>query len=254
MKMAEKNKIGELQARRRWNCPDEATIGAYIDGALDEQASGRLGNHLSDCTHCRELVAATVKLQRVENLPEVPANLMRKAREAGQAELRVWWQNGWRWAPASSAAAALVCAGLIISVWRAPQDVALPKRAAPAGPAITKFEETRPDRAMPSEQERNPKHSEAAPTMIAPQEGQVVARKDLRFSWNAVPEAISYEVRVVTLEGDLVWEESCRGTEVRVPDRLALSSGKYFVMVSATMGSGRMRKASPVEFEVANAQ
>lgn len=256
MKMAEKNKIGELEARRRWSCPGEAAIGAYIDGALDEQASGRVANHLSDCAYCRKLVAATVKSQRAENVPEVPANLMRRAREAGQEQgkRQVWWQSAWRWAPASSAAAALVCAGLIITLWRAPQDVGIPKQAAPTGPAISKVEETRPAEAAPSEQERKPRHYEAAPTVIAPQGGQVVSRKGLRFSWNPVPGAISYEVRVVTSEGDLVWEGRSEGTEMRVPDGLTLSSGKYFVMTSATLDSGRTRTASPVEFQVANAQ
>jgi len=258
MKMAEPNKIenrSERQARRRWNCPDEATIGAYIDGSLGEQASGRLVNHLADCGYCRELVAATVKLQSGEEPAEVPASLMQRARALGEAQTRQWsWRRVWRWAPASSAAAALACAGLILAVWRAPQEAAIPKQPAPTSPAIAKFEPMRAGETAQSEQERKPKGYETAPTMIAPQPGQVMSRKNLKFSWAAVPTAVGYQVRVVTLEGDLVWEGSSGTTGLRVPGAARLPSGKYFVMVSATMGNGRTHKASPVEFQVTDAQ
>jgi len=258
MKMAEPEKIGkypERQTRRRWSCPGEATIGAYIDGALDDQAKGGLVSHLADCSYCREIVAETVKLQRTMDLPEVPPILMRRARAAGEGQSRRrTWKGAWRWIPASSAAAVVVCAGLLIAVWKTPQELAIPKRTAPIGPAITKIEEATAREAAQSEPERKPKHYEAEPTMIAPQPGQVVSSKNVKFSWRAVPAAVDYQVRVVTPEGDLVWEGSSVTTELRVPDTLALSSGKYFVLISAAMDNGRMHKANPVEFQVINAQ
>jgi hypothetical protein len=254
MKMVEPSKfekIWERRPRRRWSCPDEETISAYIDRTLDDNRSKRVVSHLVDCTYCRELVATTVKLQRVEDLPEVPAGLMRRALAAGETQSRRWV---WRWAPVSSAAAALVCAGLIVAVWRAPQELVIHKRPAPTAPAIMKFEGPKAGEAPQSGRERKPSSYETEPTMITPQQGQLVSRSHLKFRWNAVPNAAYYQVRLVTAEGDLVWEGSSGTRELGVPDSLVLNGGKYFVLVSAAMNNGRMHKASPVEFQVANPQ
>src|SRR6478736_6269232 len=187
MKMVEPSKfekIWESRPRRRWSCPDEETISAYIDRTLDDNRSKPVVSHLVDCTYCRELVATTVKLQSVEDLPEVPAGLMRRALAAGETQSRRWV---WRWAPASSAAAALVCAVLIVAVWRAPQELVIHKRPAPTAPAITKFEGPKTGEAPQNGRERKPSSHETEPTMITPQQGQLVSRNHLKFRWNAVP-------------------------------------------------------------------
>lgn len=235
----------EREARRRWRCPDEEIVAAYIDSRLDEKAKSRVQSHLIDCDYCRQLVATTVKLERIDDLPEVPVGLVRRARAAGATRSKRW---AWSWVPASGAA--LVAAGLMLVVWRAPKELELQKLPPPAAPAITKLET--PALPPPLESLRKSENHEAALRVIVPEAGRVVSRQNLEFRWNAVPNALFYEVRLVTRDGDLIWEGSSGMTELAVPDSLVLKDGKYFLMVSATMENGKARKAKTVDFQVRN--
>jgi len=236
----------EGEPRRRWNCPGEEIVAAFIDSRLDEKVKSRVQSHLADCDYCRELVATTVKLQRIEASPEVPLGLARRAQVAGAAQSKGW---AWSWAPATSAAM-LVAAGLTLSVWRAPKELELQKWPAPAAPAIAKLET--PAAPLSIEPVRKSKNYEAAPRVIVPGAGEVLSRKSLVFRWNAVPNALFYQVRLVTRDGDLIWERSSGTTELTVPDALVLKDGKYFLMVSAAMENGKARKAETVDFQVRN--
>lgn len=236
----------DREPRRRWNCPDEEVVAAFIDSRLDEKVKSRVQSHLVACDYCRELVAATVRLQRIETSPEVPLGLARRARAAGAAQSRGW---AWNWAPATSAAM-LVAAALTLAVWRPPKELELQKWPAPAAPAIAKLEIPAPPLSI--EPVRKSKNYEAAPRVIVPGAGGVQSRKGLAFRWNAVPNALFYQVRLVTRDGDLIWEGSSGTTELTVPDSLVLKDGKYFLMVSAAMENGKARKAETVEFQVRN--
>jgi hypothetical protein len=72
----------------------------------------------------------------------------------------------------------------------------------------------------------------------------------MEFRWSSVPTALYYEVRVVTAEGELVWQIDTAKNQTAAPDGLVLHSGKYFVLVSAVMENGRTRKSSPMRFHV----
>jgi hypothetical protein len=70
----------------------------------------------------------------------------------------------------------------------------------------------------------------------------------LEIRWHEVPDALYYQVRLVTPEGDLVWQGDATEAHIALPERLALEHGKYFVLLSAVMDSGRSRKAPSVGF------
>jgi hypothetical protein len=240
--------------QRRWNCPDDEMITAYVDSALDGARREGLQRHLADCAYCRNLVADTVKLQRETRLPEVPAALIRRVRSCVPATSRRW---GWSWMPVATAGT-LACAALAVTFLRTPQSLTIPTLPAPAGPAISKSGPSGlnagpalgPGAAI-RETVRQPRSLEYLPNITEPRSDSVLARGRLEFRWTDVPDAVYYQVRVVTTEGDLVWQGDSGITRAELPDRLGMSSGKYFVLVTAVMENGRTRKSNPVGFQIA---
>src|SRR5215467_13342409 len=64
---------------RRWNCPDDHTIAAYVDGRLGDKKA-RLEAHLSKCERCRSAVAGVVRMQRgLDQLPDPPLEVVQRA-------------------------------------------------------------------------------------------------------------------------------------------------------------------------------
>jgi hypothetical protein len=98
---------------------------------------------------------------------------------------------------------------------------------------------------------RKLKSLEYSPSILSPHPGSTVPREQLEFRWNAVRGSIYYHIRVLTPDGDLVWEGDSTATQTKFPSRMILRSGKYFVLVSALLKNGRAAKSSPVEFQVA---
>ena len=47
----------ETAVRAPSRCPDENTLGAFVEGALDEQGARALEDHVDACTACYELMA-----------------------------------------------------------------------------------------------------------------------------------------------------------------------------------------------------
>ena len=69
------------------------------------------------------------------------------------------------------------------------------------------------------------------------------------FHWTLVPTAVSYSVRVVTLDGDIVWEERVFGTEASLPPAVRLSPGEtYLVHISAHLAGGKTLDSEHVRF------
>ena len=71
----------------------------------------------------------------------------------------------------------------------------------------------------------------------------------LEFRWEPMPTAVAYEVRVVTADGDLVWEKKVNGTSVTPPRSVSLTKGnKYFIWVRAVFADGKTQQSDPVGF------
>jgi hypothetical protein len=135
-----------------------------------------------------------------------------------------------------------------------PQTLSIPLWPAPSVPVISKSEPAVSPGPARSGLVRNLRSLESVPTITFPPADKVIARERLEFRWKEVPDSLYYEVRVLTSEGDLIWEDDSSKTDVKLPTDLPLAAGKYFVRVSAAMANGHMRKSNPVAFQVASSR
>lgn len=246
-------------AARTWRCPPPEALAAYADGKLGEGARQEIEPHIADCNYCLHEVAWLARLQDSPQ-PEVPAGLLVRARSLRTSPAVAPW---FRWAWAAATAAGLVVAA---SLWlnRPERALDLPRsdlptvvrpvptapatEAAPAAEAGTPPVEagTLADRTV-----RNHGQHAAVPSLVFPQEGAVVSAAEVEFRWSAVPQALFYEVRILSAEGDLVWEQRVDGTRTRIPaSALSQQRGKIFVSVRAQLPDGRSRKSPVVGFTV----
>ena len=236
---------------RRRGCPGVDMVSGYVDSILDDARREGLQRHLADCAYCRKLVGDAVKLQRVAELPEVPAALIERVRSHMPATHE---RSRWGWMPVA-AAGTLACTALAVTFLRPPPTLTIPTWPPPAGPTIYKSGprgfSAAPSAAI-SETIRKSRSYEYLPSVTSPRPDSVVPPGQLQFRWSEVPDAVNYQVRVVTTEGDLVWEGHANVAQVDLPDGFTLNNGKYFVLVTALMENGRMRKSTPVRFRIAS--
>ena len=211
--------------RRTWRCPDEMRLAAYVEKRLTGHDQARVERHLAGCGYCLGQVAALIQLQEAELPADVPAGIIARARDLG-AGTAAPLNRAWRW----SAIAATACIALVATfLVRQPQF-----RVVPPTDAVRKA----PDRA-------------AAPELLFPREGAGVPHGAVEFRWSPIERGLYYEVRVLSADGDLVWEGRAEGLHVRLPEKTHLIAGqKYYVSVSATLADGRFLKSPLVGFQV----
>ena len=187
--------------------------------------------------------------------------------QASQPGGSVNW--GWRLAVTSAALACLVV--LIVAIAqrlrtaneRTRPDNSLVAQTSPAGPSkVVPAPTARPE---PSQSMRTPKPSpvrspavrgntaaELLPKLITPRDGAVLQRDDLEFRWEPVSDAISYDVRVMSVTGDVVFEGQTDGTSLKPDSSAQLVPGtKYFVLTRAHLPQGKTAKSSIVSFRLA---
>jgi len=81
----------------------------------------------------------------------------------------------------------------------------------------------------------------------------MLSRGELEFRWEPVPDAVFYEVSVVTAAGDSAFAKKTEATRLRLPDEVPLASGaKYYVSVRAYLREGKTAKSGFVSFHVLN--
>jgi hypothetical protein len=232
--------------RRKWTCPGDPTIAAYLDGMLGKLGTRWVGFHLSSCQRCRLLLADVIKAQRESDIPLPPVELMQRA--ISLAERRPTPRK-WILVPATATAAVVLFVMATIVLQRPEQLTPLSPRA-PSAPLIAKSEPAVAPRATIPEIVRKPRTAELTPTMLTPTPGSVVATKQLHFSWKPLSHARDYAVRVVTSDGDLVWEGQTERSSVQFPPDVPLAKGSYFAWITASLADGRTAKSPPVRFLV----
>ena len=238
---ASKNLIGRL-----WLCLDEQTIAAYVDHTLGQCRKKRVEAHLAECERCRYTVAEIVKLQRAVDLASPPI-------EVAPAPLRTapvgYALSRWFWVPAG-AIAVLGLIAISIGVLRPTRDLLILPPPTPPARMVAKVEPANPPITPVPEIVREPQVRETQPVVVSPLEGRTVAREYLAFNWKPVAHTRYYEVRVVTSDGDLRWHGRTTESALRLPSNVALSSGSYFVWITAYRTDGTVSKSPPVRFLV----
>ena len=241
-----RSEIGKNPPTRRWTCPDDRTIAEYVDGALRQDGKARVESHLAKCERCRLIVADVVKLQREIDLPAPPSEIGRSVvRLAPPASRR----SHWFWIPAA-AMASIALVAMTISLLREPQKLRVMSPPSPSAPMIAKAEPATPRSTPVPDVVRKSSAPEQLPVVLFPQAGSMTAGEHLQFKWTEVSRSRNYEVRVVTSDGDLVWEGQTMKSDLRLPDDVVLKAGTYFVWITANLADGRTAKSSPVQFIV----
>ena len=231
---------------RRWTCPDDHTIAAYVDGALLQNSKARVELHLAKCERCRLIVADVVKLQREIDLPAPPSEI---GRSMVRFEPPASTRSRWFWLPAA-AMASIALIAITIGLLREPQKLQVMSPPTPSAPMIAKAEPVAPPSIPVPEILRKPQVPEVLPVVRFPLPDSVIAGERLEFRWKSVSRSRYYEIHVVTSEGDLVWEGQTQRSVLQLPADVVLKGGTYFVWITANLSDGRVAKSSPVRFVV----
>lgn len=214
----------EWTARRTWRCPDETQLAAFVDEGLALRERARVEAHAAGCDYCAGQIGALVRLAEAEPPSEVPPALLARARALAPVSVA---RLGWRW---GMAAAAATCFAVILTF-----SVRAPR---PSGDSAIEQVRTAPD-------------SNAVPELLFPREGALVARQGLAFRWRPVERSLYYDVRILSADGDPIWNARINGSEAPIPQSIRLAPGqKYYASVDAWLPEGKSVKCPIVGFAV----
>jgi hypothetical protein len=244
-------RFGDRQVPKRgWFCPDEAELAAFLEGKLAGEAKERMVHHLADCSHCLAQVAELSRLQAEERPVDVPAPLLTKARGFAETAHQGPSRPLVRW---GAIAAAVACVALVVVTThhQPPPPPALAPSPPPQG-RISSPTETPPQpearRAV-----RNLTNRAPVLRLLHPREGSTIAPGDIEFRWQDVPGVLYYDVRVVTDEGDVIWEGRTEKARTSLPPDIQLTAGQeYYVRVRAWLAEGKTVTSGVVSFKVKN--
>lgn len=259
--------------RRGWRCPDENQLAAYVAQRLSSSARNSIEAHVADCDFCLSQVAFLTQSADWANSEEVPAHLLSGARKLVTRKPSKVINLGWRWAATTAAVACFAVlfvlvvlqlrkqqsvsttSGPLVAQQTSPELVASPQIT--VAPPALRLEPSQPVQTPKAKSTQTPvvrsKTAEGLlPKLISPRDGAVVRREDLEFRWKPVSEAIFYEVRVMSAEGDLVFEGQTEDTRLKLGSTAPLVPGtKYFVVARAHLRQGKAAKSSVVSFRLA---
>lgn len=237
---------------RRWRCLDESQIAAYADGRLGEQKKQRVEAHLADCNFCLDQVAFLARIEKAEVPGSVPGSLLSRARDLVGSRARVTPIPAWG---RLATAAAVACLAVAVSV-----SVRYSRLRTPSAPNHPRERSIgTPSGVQPALPNASPKTGEvrggtesAALTVVFPAPDSAVSRKDLQFRWELVRGALDYDVRLMSAEGNLVWEQRADVNSLSVPANVKLETGKkYYLLIRADLPEGKTAESKVVAFSVA---
>lgn len=211
----------DFSGERGANCPDETRLAAYVDGGLDPRSRNEVAIHLADCVYCVAEVSSIVRMQESEPI-EVPSALLARARTMARDQKDVW-----SWYRAAFATALTGFAAILLTLWVKP-----PQSTGPDGV-------------------RSLEAHTSIPELLEPADGASLRRDQIAFRWTPVDRAVSYEVRVLNADGNIVWTTHRDQTAVRLPAAADLRSGaQYFASVRAHLPDGNTLKSPITRFRV----
>lgn len=190
-------------------------------GELSEGERRSLVDHVVDCAECTRIwrALAEIELGARRFDPGVP--------EPGLALPARPGPRAWRWGLGGALAAA-AAAALIVWAGVRPQPPAPPEP--PAGETF---------RSGPEEPAR--------PALRAPL-GEVAAPD--AFTWEAMPEAVSYRLELLDADGEIVWTIATAETSAAWPLDLPRSPGRYYWRVVAELERGSSAASPLGDFDV----
>ena len=235
---------GIIPRTHRFHCPDEHDLAAYVDQQLIGAERERVESHLAKCDSCLRQVGFLVK-QSETVAGTAPASLVHHAEH-----LKTFAHKGaffgWKWLSAA-AAIAMVATGVVISRNSRPNleghSTIVATAQHDSSPITHDTPKSSTDAAV-----RSVSPPASLPLVLSPQPGAIVHVSDFTIRWEAVPEAVAYEVRVVSADGDLIWHTRIQGNSVSPPKQTLRPGLKYFVWVRAWLADGKTQQSAAVGF------
>jgi len=213
-------------------CLTPEQLAAFHDGVLQNDERVEAEAHLAACDRCLSQLSAISRASALRSTgSDAPDSLIARA----EALFTPAAPRPRRWAVPLAAAALLVLAlSLVI-------DLA---DDANTEPDLTVTPQTRyADREL------------LQPRLLAPAEGGLVQPSKQVFQWTEVPGTLFYDVRLVSLDGDLLLQERVEGTRWLIPGSLQLEPGQeYFVRVDAYLSDAKYLSSEHRVFRVEGAQ
>ena len=210
-------------------CVDEHRLAAYAEGVDTARERVETESHLADCSRCSRIVAFLLQAED-EAGPRVPEHVLARAKRIWRARRSVPTPS-WRWI---AAAAVIVLAVTATWSW-------LP-RIENRGVG---------QESHPGDTRLAPSDTHHEPELLWPRDGFEVPVDQLTARWSAVPQALFYEVRLLTASGDLVFEQRVDATELSLPPSARLEpGGRYFMRVEAVLAEGQSLASRHVTFTV----
>ncbi len=241
------------RARLGLRCLNEFDLAAYADHLVTEEERANIQAHLADCESCLDQVRFLVRVRKIAAPDSIPGALLSRARQLAGSEARHTIRPAWLWGAVGGVAAGLV----VVAALTLRQHQRQPRATYPEAPAT-------PSVQMPSESGqadssqhldvptlRNRAANSQVPAVLYPLPESTVLRSAVEFRWEPVRATLYYQVRLVTAEGEPVWEQRTEKTSVRLPRGVNLTSGhKYFVSVRAHLEEGKNVRSKAVPFSV----
>jgi len=218
------------------DCLSPERLAAYQDGVLHGGERADAEAHFADCDRCLYQLAALGRAAATGDAEYgVPATLVARARGLYTPPAKEPPPPRWRWTVPLAAAAVLL---LSISV------ALIPSPGTNAEPE-----------AAIAPQTRRAGHELLQPRLLAPAEGSVVQPAEQVFRWTEVPGTQFYDVRLVSLDGDLLLRERVDSTRWLIPGSLQLEPGEeYYVRVDAWLNDAKYLSSEYRVFRVAGVQ
>ena len=258
-------------AQRGWRCPDEIQLAAYVAQGLSSSARNSIEAHVADCDFCLSQVAFLFQFADSEHLQQVPPHLLSAARELVTRKPGKVMNWGWRWTATAAAAAcfallfvvivlqlrrqesASTSSGPLVAQQTSPEMNASPQLTVSSPPAHSgPSQPAHIPKAKPTEPAVRNSAGEMLPRLIAPRDGEVIRREDLEFRWEPVTDAVFYDVRVMSADGDLVFVDQTESSRLKPGSTTSLAPGrKYFAVVRAHLHQGKAANSSVVSFRLA---
>lgn len=209
------------------DCPDDQVLTAALDGELQAIERPAFEEHVSNCNYCLSRLGRIARLNREAGGAEISDLTMVRAQELIRSRPVV------PHAPAWAAVAMIGFAAILTAIWI----------AEPAKPPDTTI--------SPVPEVRNIDPEAYRPQVEFPTEGATVDLHDLTFKWSAVPDSLHYDIRIVSADGTMIWQERVQEPEWRLPEHLQLAAGEdYYFRADAYLTRAKSLTSRHVLFRI----
>jgi hypothetical protein len=198
-------------------CPDDQQITEYYEGMLPGAERERVERHVADCRFCAARIGMLARLDEGVAQNRVPEDALAAAKLMGRSSAHIH-RRFTSWAAAAIAA-------LVLGLYFQPFSGSRTDPGHAAVEPVGQPGELRETRSLDP--------TALGPRILSPLEGGLTGPGRL-ISWTPVTGSLYYQVRIVSAEGDLLWQERVERTDWRLPANLELAPGaEYYLRIDA---------------------